>query len=779
MGAGKRPVMGAGKEPVMGVGRMLARRGNLRRVLATGTGALAVVGLLSPPGLAAGATRATQAWSVQPSPVATARQGQLLGVSCPSATACIAVGSSVSRQGGQTALAERWNGTAWTVLSVPRPAGALTYELRAVSCTSASACTAVGSESTSAADQVPLAERWNGTTWAVQTIPAPHRGDGSFLLGVSCASASVCTAVGGIRDVPDFLTLAERWNGTKWVLQEIPNATPYDSLSAVSCPSASVCTAVGSSSTNNGKTGTVAERWNGTKWAVQSTPNPDRDSSLSAVSCTSGTACTAVGTADRTSAALAERWNGTKWAVQTTTASPADADFLLGVSCTSGTACIAVGYGDGGQGYTPSGTLAEAWNGTTWADQPTPHHGQSVSLNAVSCASATACTAVGTDQTGTGVTLAEAWNGVHWALQPSPNPLGAEASSLAGISCGSTSACAAVGTANDHVDGLGGGTLAEQWNGNSWVIEPAPKIPGAITGYLSRSELSAVSCTSAGACTAVGHYGAGSGLGYLAGLAERWNGTAWAVQPLPTSGEFSPLSGVSCPSATSCTAVGIFFKSKVPYKVLAERWNGTKWTTQTTPNPAGDVSMGGVSCTSATACTLVGSYESGDNQFTLAERWNGTKWTTQTTPNPAGSAESYLTGVSCTSATACVAVGYASGTKTGSIDVPLAERWNGTTWTIQTTPNPVRSSVTELHGVSCSSATACTAVGSTARPKTGDVDMTLAELWNGKTWAIQSPPSPGVSGNELDAVFCQPAIPCTAAGDYDTTVSRPLVERRS
>jgi hypothetical protein len=66
-----------------------------------------------------------------------------------------------------------------------------------------------------------------------------------------------------------------------------------------------------------------------------------------------------------------------------------------------------------------------------------------------------------------------------------------------------------------------------------------------------------------------------------------------------------------------------------------------------------------------------------------------------------------------------------------------------------------------------------TAVGSTSRPKTGDVDMTLAELWNGKTWAIQSPPSPGVSGHELDAVFCQPAVPCTAAGDHDTTVSRP------
>jgi hypothetical protein len=43
---------------------------------------------------------------------------------------------------------------------------------------------------------------------------------------------------------------------------------------------------------------------------------------------------------------------------------------------------------------------------------------------------------------------------------------------------------------------------------------------------------------------------------------------------------------------------------------------------------------------------------------TLAERWNGTSWKTQTTPNPAGAGYSQLNGVSCTSASACTAVGY-------------------------------------------------------------------------------------------------------------------------
>jgi hypothetical protein len=43
---------------------------------------------------------------------------------------------------------------------------------------------------------------------------------------------------------------------------------------------------------------------------------------------------------------------------------------------------------------------------------------------------------------------------------------------------------------------------------------------------------------------------------------------------------------------------------------------------------------------------------------TLAERWNGSSWTVQTTPSPVGSYGSGLAGVSCTSLSTCNAVGY-------------------------------------------------------------------------------------------------------------------------
>jgi hypothetical protein len=59
----------------------------------------------------------------------------------------------------------------------------------------------------------------------------------------------------------------------------------------------------------------------------------------------------------------------------------------------------------------------------------------------------------------------------------------------------------------------------------------------------------------------------------------------------------------------------------------------------------------------------------------------------------------------------------------------FAERWNGTSWSIQHTPNPARGpgSINELDGVSCSSGIVCTAVGAYGTSKA----LTLAERWHG------------------------------------------------
>jgi len=173
------------------------------------------------------------------------------------------------------------------------------------------------------------------------------------------------------------------------------------------------------------------------------------------------------------------------------------------------------------------------------------------------------------------------------------------------------------------------------------------------------TSLNGVSCTSASACTAVG--GILSNSGDVVTLAERWNGTSWKIQSTTNPGpESDYLYGASCTSASACTAVGYQQLNTSAKVTLAERWNGTTWTTQTTPNPAGPTDVfSGVSCASATACTAVGSYAESNAEPTgpFAEGWNGTTWTVQTTPSPAGTDESPLNGVSCTAASTCTAVG--------------------------------------------------------------------------------------------------------------------------
>jgi hypothetical protein len=227
----------------------------------------------------------------------------------------------------------------------------------------------------------------------------------------------------------------------------------------------------------------------------------------------------------------------------------------------------------------------------------------------------------------------------------------------------------------------------------------------------------------------------------------------------------SVLNGVSCSSATACTAVGDSSQTS-NNKTLAEAWNGTAWSVQTTPNPSGAnySLLNGVSCRSANACTAVGGYQNNSSGIagTVVEAWNGTAWSIQTTPNPGRGFLPSLGGVSCSSATACTAVGDSSQT---SNNKTLAEAWNGTAWSVQTTPNPGRGFLPSLGGVSCSSVTACTAVGS--YNKSTFAFGTLAEAWNGAAWSIQTTPNPsGTTSSVLSGVSCNSANACTAVGSY-------------
>jgi hypothetical protein len=210
-------------------------------------------------------------------------------------------------------------------------------------------------------------------------------------------------------------------------------------------------------------------------------------------------------------------------------------------------------------------------------------------------------------------------------------------------------------------------------------------------------------------------------------LAARWNGSGWALEstPNPTGASLIVLRAISCPSSTACTAVGEYFNSAGTRVTLAERWNGSSWAIQSTPNPTGGQRniLWGISCPSTTACTAAGSYDNSSGYAVpLAERWNGSSWAIQSSPTPNPGGDSLLFGVSCPSITACTAAGFYL--NDSGVDVTLAERWNGSSWAIQSTPNPTGARSNILYGVSCPSTTACAAVGDY---KSSRLIKTLAE----------------------------------------------------
>jgi hypothetical protein len=112
---------------------------------------------------------------------------------------------------------------------------------------------------------------------------------------------------------------------------------------------------------------------------------------------------------------------------------------LLGVSCASRSACTAVGFEEAS--FTEH-TLIERWNGTAWSLAAHPASGNI--LYSVSCAAAAACTAVGSSYTGTTPTLIEFWNGATWSVVPHTDLPGTDGE-LYADSCPSPAACAAVG----------------------------------------------------------------------------------------------------------------------------------------------------------------------------------------------------------------------------------------------------------------------------------------------------------------------------------------------
>jgi hypothetical protein len=169
---------------------------------------------------------------------------------------------------------ERWNGTTWQAQDPAIPSDVSEFGFSAVSCATATACTAVGHLHREGGPG-QLIESWDGRSWSVSTAPAPPTG-GSFLSmnGISCASRDRCVAVGSYFDSSGLeQPVAEISGSGGWRLVSVAAlpAGTQAGLSGVSCLAPWDCIAVGTQYTSSGSK-TLAERWDGTRWKAQPTP---------------------------------------------------------------------------------------------------------------------------------------------------------------------------------------------------------------------------------------------------------------------------------------------------------------------------------------------------------------------------------------------------------------------------------------------------------------------------------------------------------------------------
>lgn len=194
------------------------------------------------------------AWTVSPSVDTSATdQDQLMGVSCISVDRCMAVGNYVAPGQPPQTLIESYDGKTWSIVSSPNVPK--NDWLSSVSCTSASFCVAVGSYSDPVNPSNPtrvvygatLVESFDSGSWSIMSSPNASGQDS--LSGVSCIVAQICVAV-GTEDLNSgsgtAQTLVEQLVGS-WTIRTSADTSidDEDELMGVSCASITVCLAVG------------------------------------------------------------------------------------------------------------------------------------------------------------------------------------------------------------------------------------------------------------------------------------------------------------------------------------------------------------------------------------------------------------------------------------------------------------------------------------------------------------------------------------------------------
>jgi hypothetical protein len=380
-----------------------------------------------------------------------------------------------------------------------------------------------------------------------------------------------------------------------------------------------------------------------------------------------------------------------------------------------------------------------------------------------------------------------------WRAAEVLSPRGGGYAQLVSVACPATRTCEAAGSYAPPKSGARLPMVAAEVKGH-WSRAVRVRLPANALGAIQNSTLASVSCPSARSCVAVGYYTFGTNIEQ--GILAAGHGTSWArakVASLPANrrpDQDAFLSGVSCPKAGDCVAVG-GYTTKAGVVPMVQVMNRGRWrravAIRLPANAAASAAahLVSVSCTAVGRCVAVGAYnDKALNAQAMAVFETKGRWGRAVrVPLPANAAVNSLvlpTAVSCVGTEYCTATGtYVSktGANTAYAQTETHGRWRAA---VQITKLPAgartSSPIVELDGISCTPA-GCLASGSYSDKAGGLVPMTV--LGSGRTWARAVPvrlPKGAVAGAAQDAqlygVTCYPVgLDCTSAGFYVQSAS--------
>jgi hypothetical protein len=305
-----------------------------------------------------------------------------------------------------------------------------------------------------------------------------------------------------------------------------------------------------------------------------------------------------------------------------------------GIACPSAGNCVAVGsyvYSSGAGRLTAflAADVAGAWRPAfePWlpANTAEPAFDE---LSGVSCTAQRSCTAVGWyfDAAGNQQLMVITETNGTWGRAKeiaAPTNAASPVSAIGtGISCYRSGDCVAVGGDTSRSGQFLPLTFKESagvWHRATTVLLPAK----AAGGTLQSAPLDSVSCTTTGACLAVGNYLTGSVYRPMAVSGSKGLGARAAeVTALPAAAGRDPyqslLYAVSCVSASSCVAAGqVSQKNAQPFYAMSLQWQRGHWGgAQVIAAPGAtaknskhqDAQLWSLSCYHTGYCVTVGEY---------------------------------------------------------------------------------------------------------------------------------------------------------------------------